>query len=78
MYFLGDFKINVSNAFILLKDSHVIVDALDNVPDRFVLENAAKKMQLPLIHGAVAGFEGQVSSIFPGDSGLENLYGRGA
>jgi molybdopterin/thiamine biosynthesis adenylyltransferase len=68
-------KLNPSNVEEILTGSEVIVDALDNVPDRFLLEEAAKKMEIPLVHGALAGFEGWVMTIFPGDPGLKNIYG---
>jgi molybdopterin/thiamine biosynthesis adenylyltransferase len=35
-----------------------------------------KKNRIPFIHGAVAGFEGQVTTIFPEDKGLTFLYGK--
>ncbi len=69
-------KLDVSNASEILAGSDVLVDALDNVPDRFVLENVAKRLGIPLVHGAVAGFEGRVMTIFPDDPGLEYLYGN--
>jgi molybdopterin/thiamine biosynthesis adenylyltransferase len=69
-------KIDSSIAQRILAGSHVIVDALDNVPDRFILEKAAKKLWVPLVHGALAGFEGQLMTILPGDTGLKHVYGR--
>ncbi len=68
-------RLDPSNAPGLLKGSDVIVDALDNVPDRFLLEDAARGLGIPLVHGALAGFEGQLMTIFPHDPGLKNLYG---
>jgi len=53
----------------------VVIDALDNIPSRFLVEKGAKKMGIPLIHGAVAGFTGQVLTIFPEDKGLQGIYG---
>ena len=70
-------KVTSSNVCEILRDCHVVVDALDNIPDRFILETAAKRMKVPVIHGALAGFEGRIMTIFPGDSGLANLYGNG-
>ena len=67
--------IDSSNSLKILEGSNVIVDALDNVADRFVLEEAAKKVGIPLVHGALAGFEGQMMTIFPEDPGLELVYG---
>ncbi len=59
----------------ILSGSNVVVDALDNVPDRFNLQRAAQSLDIPLVHGAVAGFEGQLMTIFPGDEGFSLLYG---
>jgi len=69
-------KIDASNARDLLTAADAIVDALDNIPDRFVLEAAARSLKIPMVHGALAGFEGQVMTIFPEDPGLEQLYGN--
>ncbi|MCD6298323.1 MAG: HesA/MoeB/ThiF family protein [Deltaproteobacteria bacterium] len=69
-------KLNTSNAFEMLDGAEVVVDALDNIPDRFVLEKLCRKLGVPLVHGALAGFEGQVMTIFPDDPGLKHLYGN--
>ncbi|MCD4717393.1 MAG: HesA/MoeB/ThiF family protein [Desulfobacterales bacterium] len=69
-------KLNTSNASEILTGSDVVVDALDNIPDRFVVEKVCKKLRIPLVHGALAGFEGQIMTIFPGDPGLKHLYGN--
>lgn len=67
---------NSQNATKILDKVDVTVDALDNIPDRLVLGKEARKRGIPLIHGAIAGFEGQVVTIFPEDPGLETLYGE--
>ena len=54
----------------MLAGIDVLVDALDNIPDRFVLEEAARILGIPMIHGALAGYNGQVTTIFPEDPGL--------
>ena len=69
-------KLANSNAADVLTGSDVIVDALDNVSDRFILEEYARQFDIPLVHGAVAGFEGQLMTIFPDDTGMENIYGK--
>ncbi|UCB49885.1 MAG: HesA/MoeB/ThiF family protein [Deltaproteobacteria bacterium] len=68
-------KIDASNAGEILAGSDVVVDALDNVPTRFALERETKALKIPLVHGAVAGFEGRMMTIFPQDPGLKTLYG---
>jgi molybdopterin-synthase adenylyltransferase len=63
------------NAEELLTGSDVAVDALDNIPGRLLLEKAAGDLGIPMVHGALAGLEGQVMTVFPGDRGLNALYG---
>jgi molybdopterin/thiamine biosynthesis adenylyltransferase len=70
-------RLDSRNGKDILSGCRVVVDALDNVADRFVVERIAKDLGIPMVHGAVAGFEGQVMSIFPDDPGLELLYGKG-
>ncbi|MBW2709296.1 MAG: HesA/MoeB/ThiF family protein [Deltaproteobacteria bacterium] len=68
-------RMDGTNAEALLAGSNVIVDALDNVPDRFSIQAVARSLKIPLVHGAVAGFEGQLMTIFPEDKGFSLLYG---
>jgi tRNA A37 threonylcarbamoyladenosine dehydratase len=43
-------RIIASNADSLLAGADVIVDALDNAPDRLVLQEAARRLGVPLVH----------------------------
>jgi len=70
-------RLDASNGSEILAGCQVIVDALDNVPDRLTLQSLARSLRAPLVHGAIAGFEGQLMTIFPGDPGLKQLYGTG-
>jgi molybdopterin/thiamine biosynthesis adenylyltransferase len=63
------------NAEGILNDSQVVVDCLDSIETRFVLETAARRVGIPLVSAAVAGLSGQVTAIFPEDIGLELIYG---
>jgi molybdopterin/thiamine biosynthesis adenylyltransferase len=65
-----------SNAAELIAGADVVVDALDTVPTRLQLQKAAATCQIPLVHGAIAGYTGQVTTVFPGDLGLEAIYGQ--
>jgi molybdopterin-synthase adenylyltransferase len=60
----------------ILAGSDVVVDGLDNVPDRQLLQEAAGRLGIPMVHGALAGFEGRIMTILPGDSGVKQLYGE--
>jgi molybdopterin/thiamine biosynthesis adenylyltransferase len=55
----------------------LVVDALDNVSSRLVLEEGCARLSIPMIHGAIAGDSGQVMTIFPGDPGLKAIYSSG-
>ena len=68
-------RLDKLNGEKFLQGSDVIVDALDNISDRFTVEDFAKGLDIPLVHGAVAGFEGQVMTIFPDDEGMKSIYG---
>ncbi|MBN1812968.1 MAG: HesA/MoeB/ThiF family protein [Anaerolineae bacterium] len=59
----------------LLQEADVVVDALDRLPIRLVLQEGVQTLGMPLVHGSIAGFLGQVMTIFPDDPGLRGLYG---
>jgi molybdopterin/thiamine biosynthesis adenylyltransferase len=61
----------------LLEGADVVVDALDRLPIRLVLQKGAQALSIPMVHGSIAGFLGQVMTIFPQDAGLRSLYGAG-
>jgi len=63
------------NGVSLLSGADVVVDALDNLPTRFVLERLAAKLDRPMVHGAIGGYMGQVMTVYPGDPGLRAFYG---
>ena len=69
-------QVRISAARIdqILAGTDVIVDALDNVPDRLMLQEAARRLGVPMVHGALAGFEGRIMTVYPGDPGLKQLY----
>lgn len=61
----------------LLGGADVVVDALDALPTRLDLQQAARQLAVPMVHAAIAGYVGQVMTIFPNDPGLLGLYGEG-
>ena len=64
------------NAPTLVNGAQVLVDALDTLPARLLLEELAGRLGVPMVHGAIGGYTGQVMTIFPGDPGLRALYGQ--
>jgi molybdopterin/thiamine biosynthesis adenylyltransferase len=61
----------------VLSGVDVVVDALDRLTTRLMLQDVAGQIGLPMVHGAIAGSMGQVMTILPGDVGLRALYGEG-
>jgi len=70
------FKLGDGNIEEVISDVDVVIDALDTVRGRNTVENAVRRLSIPMVHGAVAGFEGHVMTIFPDDRGLAMLYGE--
>lgn len=66
--------LNENNAEELINGHDVVIDALDDIPSRFILQSACKKISIPMIHGAVEDWYGQVSTIFPNDDTLQKIY----
>jgi molybdopterin/thiamine biosynthesis adenylyltransferase len=58
--------ISEDNIGELLQGSHLIMDAMDNFPIRYLLNRAALKRKIPLFHGAISGYQGQATTIIPG------------
>ena len=67
---------SLENGSQLLRSASVVVDALDSIPVRLALSKTCAQLGVPLIHGAIAGWYGQVTTQFPGDETIEALYSR--
>jgi len=65
-----------SNLYERIKNADLVVDCLDSIDTRFMLQKAALKASVPIVSGAIAGVTGQVTTIFPGDKGYEQIYGQ--
>ena len=58
--------IDEDNAWRLIGGASVVVDATDNLPVRYALNKAALDKGIPLVHGAVRGFEGKLATVMKG------------
>jgi len=67
-------RVDAGNLPEILAGADAVVDALDHIPLRLALQDAAGAAGVPLVHGAIAGFTGQVMTILPGDPGLRLVY----
>ncbi|NJE85416.1 adenylyltransferase [Thermococcus sp. CX2] len=59
-------RLSEENIDSVLDGVDIIVDCLDNFGTRFLLDDYAHRRRVPLVHGAVEGTYGQVTTIFPG------------
>lgn len=71
-YIYGFFDEN--NYSEIIADSDVVIDALDNIKTKKFLQEACEELKVPLVHGAIGGWYGQITTIFPGDRTLDMVY----
>ncbi|MFC1949136.1 ThiF family adenylyltransferase [Chloroflexota bacterium] len=69
--------IDETNVSRLVADCDVIVDAMDNLPTRYLLNKAAIEKRIPFVHGAVYGLEGRAMTIIPGKTACLKCVYRG-
>ena len=68
-------RLDRSSAWEIVAGHDVVVDALDNIEARLILERACEVEEIPLVHGAIGGWNGQVTVVMPGAKVLEEIYG---
>ena len=68
-------KLTADNAAKILAGHDVVMDALDNVQARLMLADACAALGIPMVHGSIAGWFGQVAGVFPGDITMQRLFG---
>ncbi|MDW7649831.1 MAG: HesA/MoeB/ThiF family protein [Bacillota bacterium] len=62
------------NGSDILQSADVAVDALDSIPARRILARTCSRLAIPMVHGAICGWYGQITTQFPGDDTLDVLY----
>jgi molybdopterin/thiamine biosynthesis adenylyltransferase len=67
--------LTAANAADLIGSADVVIDCLDRLDSRLVLQQACRRLKRPLVSAAVAGTTGQLTVVFPEDIGLESLIG---
>lgn len=69
--------IDEANISRLVAGFDLIVDAMDNLPTRYLLNRAAIENNIPFFHGAVYGLEGRAITIIPGKTACLRCVYRG-
>ena len=67
-------RLNEANCKALIGDADILLDCVDDIPSKLCLEKLAEELGIPLVHGAVEGWYGQVAVVYPGDGLLSMLY----
>lgn len=58
---LYPYRLNPENALDVLQGWDVVVDGTDNIPTRYLIDDACHLLSIPWIYGSIHRFEGQVS-----------------
>jgi molybdopterin/thiamine biosynthesis adenylyltransferase len=67
---------SASNGEKLLTEHDAVADALDNIPLRRELGDVCSRLGVPLVHGSIGGFYGQVTVQLPGEDSLKKIFGE--
>lgn len=65
------------NAACHLAGCDLVLDGLDSVSSKLMLQRICRGLDLPMVHGAIGGWFGQVTTIFPGNDTLSLIYEDG-
>lgn len=60
-----DVRLDASNVVEILSGYDVIVDGVDNFAARYLVNDASVKLGIPVVHGSIFRFEGQVTVFDP-------------
>lgn len=69
-----DERFDGKSAAKMLDGVDLVIDALDNITSRLVLEEEVARAGVPLVFGAISGWDGQISTIIPGKPILKKLF----
>ena len=58
----------------LIRDSRIVIDALDNVLTRVIVSRKAREYKIPFIHGAIHGTLGQITTFLPNTKSYEEMF----
>ncbi|MGZ0179320.1 MAG: molybdopterin-synthase adenylyltransferase MoeB [Acidimicrobiales bacterium] len=60
-----DVRLDASNIVDIIGAYDIVVDGTDNFPVRYMLNDASVKLGIPVVHGSIFRFEGQVTVFDP-------------
>ncbi|MCL6091511.1 MAG: molybdopterin-synthase adenylyltransferase MoeB [Actinobacteria bacterium] len=60
-----DTRLGADNIMEIFSGYDLVVDGTDNFPTRYLVNDASLKLDIPVVHGSIFRFEGQVSVYLP-------------
>jgi len=69
-----NYSLKKENGHDMLKGADVVIDALDTIPARLQLAEVCHAMSIPLIHGSIGGWYGQVAVQMPGEETVKRIF----
>lgn len=60
-----DTRLDAGNVMEIISDFDIVIDGADNFPSRYLLNDASVKAGIPVVHGSIFRFEGQVTVFDP-------------
>ncbi|PKL67470.1 MAG: molybdopterin biosynthesis protein MoeB [Methanobacteriales archaeon HGW-Methanobacteriales-1] len=67
-------ELNESNVEEIIEDSDLVIDALDNLVSRIILNRQARELEIPFIHGAIHGTMGHLCVFNKETPSYEELF----
>ena len=67
-------KITEENCRQIIAGHDLVIDAVDSINTRLILEDTCEKENITLIHGAIGGWSGQVGVVRPGERLISKIY----
>ena len=69
-------RLSAENAGGIIQGHDLVIDALDNIETRLVIEEACSDLGITMIHGAVHGWTFQTAVVSPGSGLMKRLYSK--
>jgi molybdopterin/thiamine biosynthesis adenylyltransferase/rhodanese-related sulfurtransferase len=60
-----DVRLGADNILDIIDGYDVVIDGADNFPSRYMLNDASVKLGIPVVHGSIFRFEGQITVFDP-------------
>lgn len=61
-------KITEDNAKDIISGADAVIDGMDNLETRFIINSACVAEGIPFVHGAIHGLAGEITTIIPGET----------